>query len=76
MGLSKLNQYEAGMLGDLETLEFFSNLIATGQCWNLQGHYSRTAEALISDNWINPRGEINHEKVDANESYQSYFKTI
>ena len=67
MDLSILIQYEAGMLNDRQTLEFFSDLIATGQCWHLQGHYGRTAQALISDNWISPQGKINHEKIDANE---------
>ena len=69
MDLSMLIQYEAGMLNDRQTLEFFSDLIATGQCWQLQGHYGRTAHALISDDWINEKGEINHQKVDANELY-------
>ena len=35
MDLSMLIQYEAGMLNDRQTLEFFSDLIATGQCWHL-----------------------------------------
>lgn len=39
--------YEQGDLSDEETLEGFQKLIDSGLVWQLQGHYGRTAQALI-----------------------------
>ena len=58
--------YENGELTERKILDLFSELIRTGQAWSLQGHYGRTAQALISDNWINNKGEINSKKVNEN----------
>lgn len=51
-------QYETGVLDDTECLRLFSYLIKTGMAWTLQGHYGRTAEALIEGGYINRQGEI------------------
>lgn len=51
-------QYECGELNDNETLELFSDLIKTGQAWRLQGHYGRTARAIIDAGYISKDGEI------------------
>lgn len=66
MDLMNLIRYEQGNLNDKEVIEFFSDLITTGQCWQLQGHYGRTAAALIENNWIDKNGQINSDKMDAN----------
>lgn len=39
--------YENGDLSDDETVIFFQSLIDSGLAWQLQGHYGRTAHALI-----------------------------
>ena len=51
-------QYECGELNDNETLELFSDLIKSGQAWRLQGHYGRTASAIIHAGYISKDGEI------------------
>jgi hypothetical protein len=39
--------YEGGRLGQDSMIDGFRHLIDTGLCWKLQGHYGRTAQALI-----------------------------
>lgn len=53
-----LEDYEAGYLDMGETLELFSQLIRTGQAWNLPGSYIQTAHHLMSIGYITPRGKI------------------
>ena len=51
-------EYESGMLSDPETLEMFSTIVKEKLQYSLQGHYGRTASALIEDGWLNREGDI------------------
>lgn len=43
--------YEGGDLGEQEIIEGFQELINNGMAWSLQGHYGRTATALIEEGY-------------------------
>jgi hypothetical protein len=56
--IDQIIAYENGELSDNETIELFAELVKTGMAWSLQGHYGRTAMALIDAGYINRKGEI------------------
>lgn len=43
----KIIEYEEGEMSDEEIRGFFQSLVDTGLAWQLQGHYGRTAAAMI-----------------------------
>jgi hypothetical protein len=50
--LDKIMDYECGLMEDEdELIKFFQELIDTGMAWTLQGHYGRTAHALIEQGY-------------------------
>lgn len=44
---TKMIDFESGESSSEEIMELFQELIDTGMAWQLQGHYGRTAQALI-----------------------------
>ena len=56
--LDQIMEYESGTLSDPETLEMFSKIVKDGLTYSLQGHYGRTASALIQDGWLDKEGNI------------------
>tara|TARA_B100000131_G_scaffold246242_1_gene239125 strand:- start:3351 stop:3542 length:192 start_codon:yes stop_codon:yes gene_type:complete len=42
-------KYENGDMEAGEVMQFFQELIDSGLAWKLQGHYGRTANALIEE---------------------------
>lgn len=58
MNVDKIIDYESGLLNEEETLELFADLIKTGMCWSLQGHYGRTAQSLLEHGYISEQGEV------------------
>jgi len=46
--VDKIIKYESGGMPEDEEVEFFQELINTGECWRLQGHYGRTAMMYIN----------------------------
>ncbi len=51
--INNLIRYETEGLDDDELIEFFQYLVDTKLAWQLQGHYGRTAQALIENGWVN-----------------------
>lgn len=44
-------RYESGEMDVEEEIDFFQELITSGAAWSLQGHYGRTAAALIEEGY-------------------------
>ena len=58
MLVDKIIAYESGELAKHEFQGLFAELIATGLCWSLQGHYGRTAKSLLDSGYISKEGKI------------------
>jgi len=51
--IGQIIAYEQGELDDEATIELFQGLVDSGMAWQLQGHYGRTATALIDAGLVN-----------------------
>ena len=49
--IDKIMAYESGEMEQDDMIEFFQELIDSGMAWSLQGHYGRTAAALIKEGY-------------------------
>jgi hypothetical protein len=56
--IDKILEYESGDLSFSQVVELFSELVKNGMAWTLQGHYGRTAQALIDAGYLNKKGDI------------------
>ena len=72
MNVDKIIAYECGELDNIETLKLFSEGIKNGLVWNLQGHYGRTARALIDNDIISENGEILWENIEEDDQYKTF----
>ena len=48
-------KYENGEMEEEKIIIFFQELINSGLCWKLQGHYGRMATHLIEEGLCNER---------------------
>lgn len=53
--VSAIIEYETGALDKDGTIKLFQYLVDTGKAWSLQGHYGRTATALIEAGYVTER---------------------
>ena len=56
--------YEQGDLDTADTINLFAYLIKTGQAYSLQGHYGRTARALIEGGYITEEGQRTEKEIE------------
>jgi hypothetical protein len=56
--IANIIAYEQGALNDQEVVCLFAELVRSGLAWELQGHYGRTATALIKEGWFDREGNL------------------
>lgn len=56
MLVDEIIAYENGEMDDDTAIAFFQKLVDSGMAWKLQGSYGRTAQALIDQGLVTPKG--------------------
>lgn len=56
--VDKIIEYESGEMTGDDMVDFFGELVKTGQAWTLQGHYGRMASSLIENGYLDHHGEV------------------
>ena len=56
--IDRIMAYEGGELDGKGIIELFADLVKSGRAWTLQGHYGRTAQALIEGGALDREGNI------------------
>jgi len=62
--VDQIMDFEGGNMSDEDILNFFADLIKSGQAWTLQGSYGRFANSLIQNGLIDNEGNIIIEVLD------------
>lgn len=61
--IDRLMDYEQGKLSEEETIVLFQALVNSGLAWKLQGHYGRTAKAMLDAGLISLPGASDNEQA-------------
>lgn len=69
MNVNNIIAYEDGTLSEEDTIKMFQEMIDDGSVWGLQGHYGRTAMALID------AGLCQHSKTPHTDYYGNPLPT-
>ena len=56
--IDQIIAYEQGELDDEDIITLFQDLIDSGLAWQLQGHYGRTASALIAGGYCTEKETV------------------
>ena len=56
--IDQIMQYENGEMNQEEMIFMFGELVKDGMAWKLQGHYGRTAHALINYGFLDTNGNV------------------
>ena len=62
--VDKIMQYESGIQPFDETVAMFAEMVKTGLCWELQGHYGRVAVHMIAQGHISTDGDVLSEPTE------------